>query len=117
MQAWVQGPGGLNSTIDGQTNCVVPGAGQALLCITKYAAYEWGRDFRYEGGIANGTYRCYVCATTRNTTYDDFGATTGMAHVVGNNGIANVVRMAAKTFVVVTTVAGFTYVSPENVFP
>lgn len=112
----VEGPGGLNTTIDGQTTCLITGAAQAPLCVTKYAGYLWGRDFSYEGGIANGTYRC-DCATTRNTTYDDFGAAAGLAHIVGTNGVASVVRTAPKTFIVVTTIGNFTYTSPENVFP
>ncbi len=112
----VQGPNGLNTTIDGQTTCVVQTAGQAPLCVTKFNGHLFGRDFSYEGGIANGTYRC-DCATTRNTTYDDFGATAGMAHIVGTNGTASVVRTDAKKFIVVTTVGNFTYTSPENVFP
>jgi hypothetical protein len=103
--------GSVTATVDGQAvnlddrvDCGL--VGTDMLCVGHYASNQWGNDFVYGTGTANGSYQCECNADRWNNVFTDMTATSGTVNTQAQTGSAVITRTGATTWTVTITNGG-----------
>jgi hypothetical protein len=95
---------GQNVLLDDSVACNLDGG--TMLCVGHYGDNQWGNDFVFNAGTANGSYQC-ECNTDRwNNVYTAMTATSGQVNTQAEFGSAVINRTSATTWTVTITNGG-----------
>jgi hypothetical protein len=95
---------GQNFALDDRVECSV--SGTDVICVGHYSSNQWGDDFVFNAGTANGSYQCECNSERWNNVYTSMTATSGQVNTSAAVGTAVINRTGANTWTVTITNGG-----------
>jgi hypothetical protein len=95
---------GQTLALDGRVECNADGS--SMLCVGHYGSNQWGDDFAFDAGTANGSYQCECNNDRWNNVYTNMTASSGQVATQAAVGSAVINRTSASSWTVTITVNG-----------